>query len=686
MAAVRVMGTLLWRTLCTTRDNRVTRQAPCQWCGGTKYCLRFDDGNSFCRTIGDASQRTDAFMGGYLHRADTSPTLTQRPVRLLPTPSASTTPATLHDDAHPASTPRAESAPPDVLHAVYSDLLARCPLSAAHRALLTGPKHGLDERQVATYGTLPNERNARDALVAALIATHGAATLLSAPGFVPDDSCGGVTLAPLAGILMPRRDLAGRLTGFQVRSDRPDANPRYLWLSSASAKGPSSGSAPHIAQPSEIRDARTVYIVEGIKKADIIAGRTGCVAMSINGVGTWRAAEDVLDELTTRGVDVCIIALDRDSKPEAITDVERSRQRLAAAAVARGYATRIASWDSNAAKGPDDLLLTGLNFTIERYRPSLEIVPPLDNDNDVTDGEGPPRYGVPTLAEARALSHETLARRHVALAERAYASNVYLDLIGRVSKHAAVITPEDDPTAKRTRPVLTPTDRMCAVNAIFGIRAAHKGAISPAPVALYRAAIAANGTSVGTASSSMSLLARVGILNQDPDEDEEGRRLYALPAVMPGDIPAAQVLAFDSTRRTTERRRACAVCGGALERTTRVRVACKTCGDIVTDKTQTVTLSDYDDDAVGVAAAADAWTAHEAQGTPPVANCNTYVTSTDHEGMDMAGRYNVLGVAICNDPPTDPHSAATSDLDDVDDVPPVAICNDPPPTTLSGVG
>jgi len=348
-----------------TRENRVSRQSPCDWCGDTTYCLRFDDGGSFCRTVGDPDQWIDAFMGGYLHRPDANE-IAARPVRL--TASADTAPTV-------------EAASLDDQHTIYSDLLTRCPLSDAHHALLTGPQHGLDNEQARLYGTLPVDATARRAIIDALVTTHGTGTLLRTPGFILNES-GRIALAPVAGILMPRRDLQGRLTGFQVRSDKPDADPRYLWLSSASAGGPSSGTAPHVATPvGGVRNPHEVYIVEGIKKADLLAERLGCLVISISGVGTWRAAEEVLDELATRGVDICVITLDRDVKPSAVEHVERSRQRLAAAAVARGYATRIASWDKDVAKGPDDLLIAGRTFTLERYCPPTNepdtATPPL---------------------------------------------------------------------------------------------------------------------------------------------------------------------------------------------------------------------------------------------------------------------------------------------------------------------
>ncbi len=333
-----------------TRENRVDRRNPCELCGGTKYCLRFDDGGSFCKTVGDAHQWTDAFMGGYLHRAggqDGAPPPPPRP-----------------------KTPVAEPEDADTVHNVYTDLLARCPLSDEHRALLTGPQHGLTDEQAARYGTLPADLERRRAVARKVLSECKVVSGATVPGFYLDkQQC--QTVGWDGGILMPRRDLQGQLTGFMVRSDKPDADPRYIWLSSASAGGPSCGSAAHIAQPTGgVQHPQTVYIVEGVKKADVISDRTGSLAISINGSGNVHAALEILDALATQGVDTVVIALDRDIKPTAIEAVERARQLLAAAAAQRGYAVRIASWDPADGKGPDDLLAAGHSFTLERYCPS----------------------------------------------------------------------------------------------------------------------------------------------------------------------------------------------------------------------------------------------------------------------------------------------------------------------------
>lgn len=505
-----------------TRENRVSRRSPCAWCGDTKYCLQFDDGASFCRTVGEDNQWTDAYMGGYLHQATDATT---------PAAPASTR----------AKTPVVEAADVDTQHAIYTDLLVWCPLSDAHRALLTGPAHGLADEQANTYGTLPVDATARREIVNALVEAHGTAALLRTPGFILTDA-GRIALAPLAGILMPRRDLLSRLTGFMVRSDKPDADPRYLWLSSAGVGGPSSGSAPHVARPAGgVRIPHEVYIVEGIKKADLLAERMGCIAISINGVGTWRAAEEILDELAGQGVDTCIVALDRDIKPTAVEHVERSRQRLAAAAVARGYAVRLASWDKDVAKGPDDLLLAGHAFAIDRYRPVVTTngdAAPIAGIAPATDGSGMVTIdpGLLALLIEKAMATETLRRKY-------QQQNLLI-------------------TDKR----LKPGDKVLAAAVWDMAMPEGRDPGPPAPRKIYRAALAERtGMSVSTISRKLQDASKMGLITCEsrqtgPDSTELWVGVGHLPDKA---LTATQVNDLAQNRQKDRDRKRCPNCGGA---------------------------------------------------------------------------------------------------------------------------
>ncbi len=352
-------------------QQRVSRREPCALCGSATYCLRFDDGSVFCKDVGEPWQWTDHFLGGYLHHDQVHSQRLGAPQRTAAPPSIA-------------------AAPPEIQHAVYADLLAWCPLTDAHRTLLTGPGHGLTDEEAARYGSLRSDASGQRALLHRLIDTHGTGALLGTPGFYLTEQ-GRVSFVVDAGILMPRRDGQGRITGVQVRTDNPGANARYVWASSARYDGPSCGASAHITRPVTLdpRQAHKVGVVEGIKKADVLANRLGYPFIGIAGVGTVAAAETALEEMAAHdpALTTCLIAFDRDTKPRAIAAVERARQRLARFATKRGlYAVRIAVWSPDVAKGPDDLVIAGHTFTEQRYQPA-------DDDGAGPEDEGPDTSG-----------------------------------------------------------------------------------------------------------------------------------------------------------------------------------------------------------------------------------------------------------------------------------------------------
>jgi hypothetical protein len=126
-------------------------------------------------------------------------------------------------------------------------------------------------------------------------------------------------------------------------------------------------------------------VVEGQFNATITAHLTGAVAVGISGHVNYPAARPTLEALQAEGHDVLMIALDADdpaAKATTVRQVEASRQALAAAACALGYAVRFARWEHAAGKGMDDLLLAGGAYAIEPYHPALAEQQPVPADDD----------------------------------------------------------------------------------------------------------------------------------------------------------------------------------------------------------------------------------------------------------------------------------------------------------------
>jgi hypothetical protein len=129
------------------------------------------------------------------------------------------------------------------LHEVYSAFLARLTLNKAHRENLR--KRGLSEAVINRngYKTLPIDGRTR--IAAALYRRFGK-KLLTAPGFAVRVGRTGLhylTVCGSAGILIPVRDLAGRIIALKIRRDGKDGDyPRYSYMSSKKHGGPGPGS------------------------------------------------------------------------------------------------------------------------------------------------------------------------------------------------------------------------------------------------------------------------------------------------------------------------------------------------------------------------------------------------------------------------------------------------------------
>jgi hypothetical protein len=246
----------------------------------------------------------------------------------------------------------AERASPDTLHAVYSALLGKLTLSQAHREALKGRGLPDDAIDRADYRTLP--RRGRTPIVRDLHDRFGD-NLLRVPGFVVKDGGTGryLTLRGPAGLLVPCRNHAGQIVALKVRRDDASEGSRYVYVSSAGHGGSGPGAPVHcpVGTPEA---TELVRLTEGELKADVVQARTGLPTLSVPGVGSWKPALAVLQEL---GCKTVRLAFDADAwdKPT----VARALAACADALSKAGFAIELERWDAADGKGLDDLLAAG---------------------------------------------------------------------------------------------------------------------------------------------------------------------------------------------------------------------------------------------------------------------------------------------------------------------------------------
>ncbi len=298
----------------------------------------------------------------------------------------------------PRPGPEAKRADADTLHEVYSALLARLPLSKAHREALQ--RRGLTDEVIdkAGYGTL--SRQGRPRVVRELRERFGD-KLLRVPGVVVKEGPSGhyLTLRGPVGLIVPCRDRTGRIIALKVRRDDADEkNRRYVYVSSAGHGGPGPGSPIHVPLGTP-EAAELARLTEGELKADVTQARTGVPTLSVPGATNWRPALAVLKEL---GCKTVRLAFDADAWDNPT--VARALLACTDALTAAGFAVELERWDGANGKGLDDLLAAGKapellqgDVALQAIRETLaaatadeEPAPPdeLARLQDVLDGGG----------------------------------------------------------------------------------------------------------------------------------------------------------------------------------------------------------------------------------------------------------------------------------------------------------
>jgi DNA primase len=227
------------------------------------------------------------------------------------------------------------------------------PLEQYHRQNLH--QRGLSDTEIARrqYRTLPTRGRAEFAR--RLVDGFGAKRCAQIQGLYirAEDGRRWWSLAGAFGLLIPVRNIKGRVIGLIVRSDDPDADPRYSAVSAKARGGPGPGAHIHVPL-FEKAITHSVRLTEGAVKADVATVRNGTLTLGLPGVSAWRRALPVLGKLHIRSV---ILAFDADARHN--WTVARALQRSAAAIRATGVEVVLEYWAEDDGEGINDLLTAG---------------------------------------------------------------------------------------------------------------------------------------------------------------------------------------------------------------------------------------------------------------------------------------------------------------------------------------
>lgn len=321
-----------------TTWRRVSLSAPCAICGKPDWCSISADGIwALCRRVdtGAGVHKRDKAGAEYaLYRLDGHAPY-QQPSLALPSPPCA---------------PRAE---PVVLDRVSRALLALLALSAEHRRALR--QRGLSDAEILRrrYRTLPLD--GRAALAKHLVAQCGAEICAQIPGFYLEarNDRRWWTLAGAPGLLIPVRDIDGRIVALKVRADDPGEGSKYTYLSSTKYGGPGPGAQVHVPLHSGPHGA-TVRVTEGEIKGDVATALSGVLTIAVPGVAVWRQALPVLQALQPARV---LLSFDADWRQNP--HVARALSQAAMALAEVGHTVVIEVWDASQGKGIDDLFAAG---------------------------------------------------------------------------------------------------------------------------------------------------------------------------------------------------------------------------------------------------------------------------------------------------------------------------------------
>jgi Domain of unknown function (DUF3854) len=330
---------------------RVSDRMPCPVCQKTDWCEIRADGAVHCMRVVSQTEATRG--GGYWHN--------------LPNKIASIRNknsqhnATYPDKVDAGAILEPGAAEPDTLDKAYRILFRLLPVSPEHRDWLLAK--GVEEHQLSNYASvLPA---ACDICQFAEV-SQAAIDWGTIPGFYRN-SRGELCSTLQASLLCAVQDAQGRIIGVQMRIESGDTK-RYVWLSSASRGGPSSGSPAHVSVPKGFVDKdAAIWFTEGARKASIVTNRLGVIAVGMAGHSQIRSLFEVCRILVDDwGMDRAVVALDEDQDAGVASLVDASRQKLINYLRFLGLTVRVARWSADQAKGIDDLLLA-------RRSPKLEL-------------------------------------------------------------------------------------------------------------------------------------------------------------------------------------------------------------------------------------------------------------------------------------------------------------------------
>ena len=268
-------------------------------------------------------------------------------------------------------------------------------ISPEHRAYLVNERR-LSDKQIieGEYFTMPNRR-AFNTFVRRLmedgiipynksIKEADLSILHGVPGFYQYRDSGRWTFKAVAGLGLPLHNAEGLIVGIQVRQDKVKTGQnRYRWFTSSFAdefneeymNGVSAGTPIDVIYAPDGQPCRVAFITEGLFKSQMLANQFKSIALSVQGVSTWRNIGTEIQALIQKGHPLTYLYIAFDADMAHNPQVFKQALRMSDAIQREFPHLQLfyVCWDVTMGKGIDDMILNG-------YKDSLAKLPKLHFD------------------------------------------------------------------------------------------------------------------------------------------------------------------------------------------------------------------------------------------------------------------------------------------------------------------
>lgn len=235
-------------------------------------------------------------------------------------------------------------------HATYNALLDKLSLANDHKENLLG--RGLTEIDIKRLGYKTTPIIGMTTLAKQL--QLSGLYLAGVPGFYRNANGDWTFVNEKRGILIPVRDINGRIQGLQIRRDNMQKR-KFRWFSSTDQKdGCKAEGWTHLV--GDI--VPQIILTEGPMKADVINALTGLTVLAVPGVNSLTHLKVALEKLRESGVTNIKTAFDMDFSTNA--HVQNGFNNLLKLLDEKGFNFGTYVWDSRY-KGLDDYVFAQLN-------------------------------------------------------------------------------------------------------------------------------------------------------------------------------------------------------------------------------------------------------------------------------------------------------------------------------------